>query len=148
MLRLRSVLFCVKFYFKRCIWKFFAKLQLIFELCKYFWRKMQTFVKFLQNCHLNSILWVFLWKFGVEIELDSIQQNGQSKRSFRSISKMKSISAWRAGRWTTWLLIDNRRNSKKMKSRTLESTALIFGEITSRFKPMRVSLIKIVSTGH
>lgn len=38
--------------------------------------------------------------------------------------------------------IDNRRNSKKMKSRTLESTVLIFGEITSRFKPMRVSLIK------
>lgn len=54
---------------------------------------MKIFVKFLQNWHLNSILWVFLWKFGVEIELDSIQQNGQSKRNFRSISKMKSISA-------------------------------------------------------
>ena len=63
MLRLRNIWVTVKFYFKCRIWKIFAKLQLIFELCKYFWRKMYFFVKFLQIWHINSIFEVFLVNF-------------------------------------------------------------------------------------
>lgn len=56
---LKGIQMTAKFYFKFRIWKIFAKLQLIFELCKYFWRKMQIFVKFLQIWHLKSIFEVF-----------------------------------------------------------------------------------------
>jgi len=39
---------------------------------------MRIFVKFLQIWHLNLILWVFKGEFGVEMEPDSILQNGRS----------------------------------------------------------------------
>jgi len=39
---------------------------------------MPIFVFFLQIWHLNLILWVFKGEFGVEMEPDSILQNGRS----------------------------------------------------------------------